>query len=50
MSLSQHLTRKLNRRRFLQRAGILGGMAATFPAWADTYIDLDPPGGRIGAS
>ena len=34
-----------SRRRFLQSAGILGGMAATFPAWADTYIDLDLPGG-----
>jgi DMSO/TMAO reductase YedYZ molybdopterin-dependent catalytic subunit len=36
---------KPNRRRFLQSAGMLGGMAATFPAWADTYIDLDLPGG-----
>ena len=34
-----------SRRRFLQSAGILGGMAATLPAWADTYIDLDLPGG-----
>jgi hypothetical protein len=24
---------------------MLGGLAATFPAWADTYIDLDLPGG-----
>jgi hypothetical protein len=45
MSLSQHLVRKLDRCRFLQRAGILGGMAATSPAWAGTYIDLDLPGG-----
>jgi DMSO/TMAO reductase YedYZ molybdopterin-dependent catalytic subunit len=35
----------LNRRRFLQCAGILGGMAAAFRAGADTYIDLDLPGG-----
>ena len=34
-----------SRRRFLRSAGILGGMAATLPAWADTYIDLDLPGG-----
>jgi DMSO/TMAO reductase YedYZ molybdopterin-dependent catalytic subunit len=34
-----------SRRRFLQNAGIFGGVAATWPAWADTYIDLDLPGG-----
>jgi DMSO/TMAO reductase YedYZ molybdopterin-dependent catalytic subunit len=34
-----------SRRRFLQSASVLGGMAATLPAWADTYIDLDLPGG-----
>ena len=34
-----------SRRRFLQSAGVLGGIAATMPAWADTYIDLDLPGG-----
>jgi DMSO/TMAO reductase YedYZ molybdopterin-dependent catalytic subunit len=34
-----------SRRRFLRNAGILGGIAATFPALADTYIDLDLPGG-----
>jgi DMSO/TMAO reductase YedYZ molybdopterin-dependent catalytic subunit len=45
MSVSEHLIRTLGRRRFLQRVGILGGMAATVPAWADTYIDLDLPGG-----
>ena len=32
-------------RLFLRGAGILGGMAATFQAWADTFIDLDLPGG-----
>ena len=45
MMASEQLIRTLSRRRFLQGAGILGGMAATFPAWADTYIDLDLPGG-----
>jgi len=34
-----------SRRRFLRSAGILGGIAATFPALADTYFDLDLPGG-----
>src|SRR5271169_6719100 len=34
-----------SRRRFLQSASMLGGMAATLPAWADSYIDLDLPGG-----
>src|SRR5258708_8569581 len=45
MSVPERVIRTLDRRRFLQRTGILGGMAATFPAWADTYIDLDLPGG-----
>jgi DMSO/TMAO reductase YedYZ molybdopterin-dependent catalytic subunit len=40
-----HLTGTPSRRRFLQGAGILGGMAATFPVRADTYIDLDLLGG-----
>jgi len=43
--ISERLIRTLSRRRFLQGAGILGGMGATFPIWADTYIDLDLPGG-----
>jgi DMSO/TMAO reductase YedYZ molybdopterin-dependent catalytic subunit len=34
-----------SRRHFLRSAGILGGIAATFPALADTYVDLDLPGG-----
>lgn len=34
-----------SRRRFLRNAGILGGIAATLPALADSYIDLDLPGG-----
>ena len=45
MSTSEHIICTPSRRRILQRAGILGGMAATFPTWADTYIDLDLPGG-----
>jgi DMSO/TMAO reductase YedYZ molybdopterin-dependent catalytic subunit len=45
MRVSEHIISTPNRRRFLQSAGILGGMAATFPVWADTYIDLDLPGG-----
>jgi DMSO/TMAO reductase YedYZ molybdopterin-dependent catalytic subunit len=45
MIISERLIRTLSRRRFLQGAGILGGMGATFPVWADTYIDLDLPGG-----
>jgi len=44
MRVSEHIRCTLNRRRFLRSAGILGGMA-TFPAWTDTYIDLDLPGG-----
>jgi len=39
------LIRTPSRRRFLQGAGILGGMAATLPAWADSFVDLDLPGG-----
>jgi hypothetical protein len=31
--------------RFLQSAGMLGGMAATFPAWASGFVELDLPGG-----
>jgi DMSO/TMAO reductase YedYZ molybdopterin-dependent catalytic subunit len=34
-----------SRRRFLQGAGILAGAVATFPAWADTFVNLDLPGG-----
>ena len=45
MSTSEHTIGTPSRRRILQSAGILGGVAATFPAWADTYIDLDLPGG-----
>jgi DMSO/TMAO reductase YedYZ molybdopterin-dependent catalytic subunit len=33
------------RRHFLQSAGMLGAMAATFPAWASDFVELDLPGG-----
>ncbi len=45
MRVPQSIIRSPSRRHFLRSAGILGGMAATFQAWADTYIDLDLPGG-----
>ena len=45
MRVPQNIIRSPSRRHFLQSAGVLGGMAATFPAWADTYVDLDLPGG-----
>src|SRR5215468_4174787 len=45
MKVPRYIIRTPSRRRFLRSAGILGGIAATFPAWADTYIDLDLPGG-----
>jgi hypothetical protein len=35
----------LTRRRFLNSAGILGGMLATFPTWADGLAKLNLPGG-----
>ncbi len=34
-----------SRRCFLQGASLLGGMVATFPAWADSFVTLDLPGG-----
>ncbi|MFZ2142841.1 MAG: twin-arginine translocation signal domain-containing protein, partial [Xanthobacteraceae bacterium] len=45
MRASEHFNCPPSRRRFLRSAGILGGMVATFPAWADTFVDLDLPGG-----
>ena len=45
MMISEHLIRTPTRRRFLQGAGVLGGMGATLPAWADTFVNLDLPGG-----
>jgi DMSO/TMAO reductase YedYZ molybdopterin-dependent catalytic subunit len=34
-----------SRRSFLQGASVLGGTLATFPAWADSFVSLDLPGG-----
>jgi DMSO/TMAO reductase YedYZ molybdopterin-dependent catalytic subunit len=34
-----------SRRRFLQHAGVVGGMVAAFPAWAENFVNLDLPGG-----
>ena len=45
MRVPQNIICTSSRRRFLQSAGILGGMAATFPVRADSYINLDLPGG-----
>ena len=45
MSASRHIVCTPSRRRFLQSAGVLGGMATTFPAWADAFVNLDLPGG-----
>jgi DMSO/TMAO reductase YedYZ molybdopterin-dependent catalytic subunit len=45
MTTSEHAIRTLTRRRFLHSAGILGGMAATIPAWANDFVNLDLPGG-----
>jgi DMSO/TMAO reductase YedYZ molybdopterin-dependent catalytic subunit len=45
MSVSEHFIGTANRRRFLQSAGILGGLVATFPSWADAFVNLDLPGG-----
>src|SRR5215472_4267392 len=45
MKAPRHIIWTPSRRHFLQGAGVVGAMAATFPAWADTYIDLDLPGG-----
>jgi hypothetical protein len=39
-----------NRRRLLQSAIMAGGMAAAFPAWADSSVELALPGGRIGGT
>jgi hypothetical protein len=45
MRVSEHFICTQSRRRFLQCAGILGGTVVTLPAWADTFVDLDLPGG-----
>jgi DMSO/TMAO reductase YedYZ molybdopterin-dependent catalytic subunit len=41
----EHAIRTPGRRCFLQGASLLGGMVATFPAWADSFVTLDLPGG-----
>jgi DMSO/TMAO reductase YedYZ molybdopterin-dependent catalytic subunit len=45
VTASAHIMRTPTRRRFLRSVGMLGGMAATLPAWADAFVDLDLPGG-----
>jgi DMSO/TMAO reductase YedYZ molybdopterin-dependent catalytic subunit len=45
MTISAHGNRTSSRRRFLQGAGLLGGMATFSAAWADTFINLDLPSG-----
>jgi DMSO/TMAO reductase YedYZ molybdopterin-dependent catalytic subunit len=45
MTIAKQPDRGRTRRHLLQSAGILGAMAATFPAWADPFVDLDLPGG-----
>jgi DMSO/TMAO reductase YedYZ molybdopterin-dependent catalytic subunit len=45
MRVPLHINWTPSRRRFLESAGILGGITATLPVWADTYINLDLPGG-----
>jgi DMSO/TMAO reductase YedYZ molybdopterin-dependent catalytic subunit len=45
INTSATVFRSPTRRRLLQGAGILGGMAATLPAWAQGFVDLDLPGG-----
>jgi DMSO/TMAO reductase YedYZ molybdopterin-dependent catalytic subunit len=34
-----------SRRHFLKQASLIGGMAVTYPAWADSVVDLGLPGG-----
>jgi DMSO/TMAO reductase YedYZ molybdopterin-dependent catalytic subunit len=34
-----------SRRYFLKQASLIGGIGATFPAWADSFVDLGLPGG-----
>jgi hypothetical protein len=45
MTLSKLNFRPLTRRRLLQGAGMLSAMTATFPAWANGFVELDLPGG-----
>ncbi len=41
MRVPKHIIYTPSRRRFLQSVGILGGMLATFPAWAASFVNLD---------
>jgi hypothetical protein len=41
MTFPQQFNRSRTRR--LRTAGILGAMAATFPAWIDPFVGLDLP-------
>lgn len=43
--MSKQMFCSQTRRHFLRTAGILGGMASTLPAWADSFVNLDLPGG-----
>jgi len=45
MRNSNRITRFPTRRRLLEGAGVLGAMAAILPAWAESFVDLDLPGG-----
>lgn len=44
-SLVMIADRAPNRRRFLRGMSMLGGLAAAFPSKANTFVDLDLPGG-----
>jgi DMSO/TMAO reductase YedYZ molybdopterin-dependent catalytic subunit len=43
--MMEHALRTPSRRSFLRGASVLGGTLATFPAWADSFVILDLPGG-----
>jgi DMSO/TMAO reductase YedYZ molybdopterin-dependent catalytic subunit len=45
MTIPKQIFGPSTRRCFLQSAGMLGGMAATFPTWANGFVELDLPGG-----
>jgi hypothetical protein len=45
MTISKQLFSPSARRSFLQSAGMLSAMTATFPAWANGFVALDLPGG-----
>jgi DMSO/TMAO reductase YedYZ molybdopterin-dependent catalytic subunit len=41
MRVREHILYTPSRRRFFYGVGILGGMLATFPAWAASFVNLD---------